>query len=331
MKKAFTLVELLLVMMILGTILGLILNTKLVNYRRVYMGYQKKATEDVTSAVNLVLYRYPSLKNFSGLVGTTDWATTITNANLTANEDCGVPGKSTPDSCIRAFFKSAIKGTPCNSAVECKIGVNFHTCQYSYAPLKNMPQAYATNVCGNDGKPADAAANGKLTYSVTDNTTWESPNIGMRMKNGEVIMFKAGPTSCDDTGDKHCFMIFVDMNGAKGPNIYGQDRYRFFVDSTNVIHDDSTDIAYVNPNGLSDEEQAIYDEMRNINTACTAAGSSMSNECKRFNICYNKYWVIPKSLVEKCHCTCNSAGGTTKCKANDPDNKCASDQELGIQ
>ncbi len=332
MKKAFTLIELLLVMMILGTILGMVLHKKIINYKKVYNGYQKKATEDVINATNLVFYRYPSLRNFETLIDGPNWNQKINNANL--NSGCRNVG-TTPDTCIRAFYKSALKGKECDTLADCRLNINFHTCENTYAEYNAMPSAtpYVSNDCNDtdiEGNP-----NSKLSYpnpnfdsniavDPVNNPlliSWNQPSMGIRMKNGEVIMFSVKNAICN-ADNPDCFMVFVDMNGAKGPNLYGQDRYRFFVDyQNNVKHEDNSDLAYINPNGLSDEEVKILDEMRNLAVVCNAKKSSDTGYtvCQNFLSCYNKYPadVLAKSQVEACQCKCYAAGGQEHCKEND--------------
>ncbi len=273
MKKAFTLVELLLVMMILGTIIMLVItNQRILNYKRIYTGYQRKATEDVTNAANLVLYRNPSMKNFGKLIEGDNWKNVVSSPNFYSS-DCSTTATSA-EKCVRAFFKTAMKGKECDSPSDC-IGTSFHTCETAYNKASGC-----TNFLNFSGTPINDTNN----------------SVGLKMKNGEVVMFQqVGPQSC--VGDNPCFIVYVDMNGAKGPNLYGQDRYRYYVYKNDVVQNTTADVAYVNPNGLDEEDTKTLEEMQILNTKCV---TSTREECKYFIQCFNKYSFAAKSQVKKC-------------------------------
>ena len=300
MKKGFTLVELLLVMMVLGAIIMIVVtNQNILNYKRIYNSYQKKATEDVLNATNLIRYQFPDLRSFADITS---------RFNVVGNNPAGnplVPGcgaGAVVNTCIRGFFQTAIRGgTVCDSADNnpnnrCKEGRVFHTCAATnIANLENG--VYDNNACGNNNfltfnNGIAMGAPGAINVSVNNN-----PTIGLRMKNGEVIMFESVSGNCDDSNIP-CFIVFVDMNGSKSPNIYGQDRYRFFVYRNNVVHDDSNDVAYVNDKSLTDAERTILRSMRQANLNCTGPGANA--DCQAFTRCFKGHAYSAKSQVTSC-------------------------------
>ncbi len=247
MKKGFTLIELLLVMSILGAIIMLVIRHQtILNYKTIYAGYEKKATEDVINAANLVLIKNPGLKNFSAIANDYD---KINVASLTG---CGSGGGQTAGSCARDFFKTAIRGNNCDSLEACKIGgVQFSTC-------KSLGSTKAP-----DDEPGNIDCRNTLNPSAMKYSDVNSPTKGIRMKNGEVIMFsEAGLkiTTCNDSTIP-CLFAYVDMNGKKDPNTNGQDRYRFKIYKNHVERDDAVDIVYVNTNALTIDEKQIWDQM----------------------------------------------------------------------
>ena len=298
MKKAFTLVELLLVMMILGTIITLVItNQRILNYKRIYTGYQRKATEDVTNAANLVLYRNPSMKNFGKLIEGSNWKNVVSSPNFYSS-DCSKTAKSA-ERCVRAFFKTVMKGKECDSPSAC-IGTSFHTCETAYKK--------------DTGCPASSRFGG---IPIGDTAS----SVGLKMKNGEVVMFQEAVSGHCDESTIPCFIVYVDMNGAKGPNLYGQDRYRYYVYKNDVVQNTTADVAYVNPNGLNEEEGKVLEDMQMLNTQCVAAADTASPQCKDFIQCFNKYSFAAKSQVYKCKCKCKSAN-TSFCVQAIDSSKC---------
>ena len=277
MKKGFTLVELLLVMSILGVIIMIVIRHQtILNYRNIYAGYEKKATEDVVHATNLVMIKNPALSSYI------DIAKNGTAINTPA--DCA----SGELQCLRAFFSTVIKGNPCGNAGEaaCTTGEAFNVCSRL-----------------GDDKAGDESGNGSCRggnkYQKPNGTDLTAPSIGLRMKNGEIIMFGDGTdeTNTDCTTDPNvpCFFIYVDMNGKKGPNTYKQDRYRFKLYKDYVALDDSVDVPYFNIYAMTPEEQQCFSE---IEAKYLSIRHSSPND--DLVTCFNAAQPITKNIMNKC-------------------------------
>ena len=198
--NAFTFVELLMVMLILGIIITLTmpLLQNIKDDREIYRSYMKKAIHDVTDATSLVFLREKYLTDFTAnslnkLCSIYD----CTNAG-SKYENCSVGGSCANSTGLRAIYNLlAVPGAECTVAG----GAGVEKC---FADATAMPDD-ATSL------------------------------PGIKVGNKTVMQFQYNP---DPPANPTTFgFIYIDVNGNKKPNIPCQDRYRFIIFADRVAID----------------------------------------------------------------------------------------------
>ena len=196
-NKAFTFVELLLVLMILGIIMALtipiIKNVK--DDDDIYRAYMKKANQDVTDAMNMIFIKEP---NFMGFRQMPD------NAAFTKN-----------DSGLRNAFNSGL------NAMECQ------GCSDTTLKLK----------CATNGNCIDKEFKGYDGKNISENKGLYIGGKPVMLfqwvagdDNNENVLN-------DANGERIYGFVYVDMNKDKRPNEMCKDRYRFIVYSDKIVMD----------------------------------------------------------------------------------------------
>ncbi|MCQ2958154.1 MAG: prepilin-type N-terminal cleavage/methylation domain-containing protein [Candidatus Gastranaerophilales bacterium] len=191
-EKAFTFVELLMVMLILGIIITLTmpLLNNLKNDEDIYRAYMKKAIHDVTDATNMVFIRERYLTDFS---------------ENSLNKLCSIYG------CTNLADKYHDCNADCSSHQGLRAVYN----------LLAVPGA----VCYGIGE--DDCFSAGITPMVQDGGN-NLPGI----KNGSksVMQFLYNPQDTNGDGVIDTFgEIYFDVNGNKAPNQLCQDRYKFII------------------------------------------------------------------------------------------------------
>ena len=191
--KAFTFVELLLVMLILGIIISLTLpivkNIK--DDGDIYRAYMKKANQDVTDAINMIFIKVPDFTGFQsvkdGITASYDARFTASNAGLRYAFNKGLNTQSCKD---------------CNEANPSECATNSDCTTHDFY-VGNTAQGVASN--------PGLVLNGKPIWLFK----WDCPTGA------------ACPT--DDANETYYGHIYVDMNKDKSPNKLCEDRFIFVV------------------------------------------------------------------------------------------------------
>lgn len=199
--KAFTFVELLLVMLILGVIVTLTLpiikNIK--EDEDIYRAYMKKANQDVLDAMNMLMIKEPRFSGFDMFT-----APAGTYANQIANSFNHSEASSGNDGRLQNAFNRGLGG------LECGICNN------------------RANNCSTDGAAvAECISTNFLnTYSSADITG----NPGVLLGGKTALVFQWVSSSSENFGGERIYgYIYVDMNRDKKPNEYCKDRYKFLI------------------------------------------------------------------------------------------------------
>lgn len=189
--KAFTFVELLLVMLVLGIIISLTLpivkNIK--DDGDIYRAYMKKANQDVTDAINMIFIKDPA---FTGFQSVNDGITAARDANFSAT-----------DSGLRYAFNKGLNTQECKS---CTSAGDRSTCSTN------------DNCTAIDFKNANG---------VAQNVTAKP---GLVLNGKPIWLFSYGvDNNYGGIGETIYGRIYVDMNKDKSPNALCKDRYIFVI------------------------------------------------------------------------------------------------------
>lgn len=215
MKKAFTFVELLLVMLVLGIIISLTLPIikGIKDDKDIYRAYMKKANQDVTDAVNMISIKENKFRGFEMVKGAFEGNDRLRSTLTPAYIDTA-PGHETRCNTLRNLFNVGLDTYECG------------TCR-----------DVASNNCYKD-------TDNKVLPCITTDFSRNNVNEGITGQPGLVIGGKPVLVflySYDDgTGaarvgtrgtatDPIYGYVYVDMNKDKGPNEYCKDRYKFII------------------------------------------------------------------------------------------------------
>ena len=201
--NAFTFVELLMVMLILGIIITLTmpLLQNIKNDDELYRSYMKKAIHDVTDATSLVFLREKYLIDFGSL-----------------NNLCSIYG--------------------CNAGSKYERCSAFGTCANATG-LRSVYNLLA--VPGTECTAAGGGGVEKCFTDATAMPDDETSLPGIKVGNKTVMQFEYAPNlgATPPTYGN----IYIDVNGNKKPNKPCQDRYKFIIYSDRVVMDTAGDYA----------------------------------------------------------------------------------------
>ena len=81
------------------------------------------------------------------------------------------------------------------------------------------------------GYPIYPKANGSLQKHNLDNTNWKACII--ELPNGMTVFLRPDSTAADENGISHFlgFLLYIDINGRKGPNVWGRDLFLANIDT----------------------------------------------------------------------------------------------------
>lgn len=197
--KAFTFVELLLVMLVLGIIISLTLpivkNIK--DDGDIYRAYMKKANQDVTDAINMIFIKEPVFTGFHMFEDNPGSLTKFYNAAGDAAND---PNKT---KWLRNAFNTGLNTQECK---DCKDSANKSTCSTD------------GNCTAIDFQNAAGVAQGVTAKP------------GLVLNGKPIWLFSYGvDNNYGGTGETIYGRIYVDMNKEKAPNTLCKDRYIFVI------------------------------------------------------------------------------------------------------
>ena len=202
-NKAFTFVELLLVLMILGIIMALTIPIikNLKDDDDIYRAYMKKANQDVTDAMNMVFIKEPNFHGFSKLESYDAFQPPahITNATSKMNVR------------LRKAFNRALNAMECQNCTS--VSVPKLKCETDDACIAKTFAGY----------------NGRNIQE----------NEGLYVGGKPVMLFQwvGDKNLSDNNGEKIYGYLYMDMNKDKRPNEMCKDRYRFIVYDDRAVMD----------------------------------------------------------------------------------------------
>ncbi|MCR4880712.1 MAG: prepilin-type N-terminal cleavage/methylation domain-containing protein [bacterium] len=219
-KKAFTFVELLLVMLVLGIIISLTLpiikNIK--DDEDIYRSYMKKANQDITDAMSMIFIREP---NFTGF------------------EMFEAPAGSYDNDLVKQFFGTNIKNVQLRNAFN--KGLNTFECGVcTDADSSECAKLIVKNAAGYDEERMQCAAvsfqaqKTALANNIADNQP------GLILAGKPIFVFQYQYFEKNDALNRPepiYGFVYVDMNKDKGPNELCKDRYRFIIYNDRVAMD----------------------------------------------------------------------------------------------
>lgn len=219
MKKGFTFVELLLVMLVLGIIISLTLpiikNIK--DDDDIYRAYMKKANQDVTDAINMISIKENLFRGFEMLKKAYEPGDPNYN-NIRRNLSYYIDANANDTRCntMRNLFNAGLNTFECGT---CHNAADTSRC---YKPSNN-----AASPCISNWKDA-----GTLNTDLS-----EQPGLILGGKPAMIFLYNYNDgTGCDPdnmtcgtNNDPIYGYVFVDVNKDKSPNECCKDRYKFIV------------------------------------------------------------------------------------------------------
>lgn len=225
-KRAFTFVELLLVMLILGIIMTLTLPIirEIKNDDDIYRSYMKKANQDVTDAMGMIFVRRQNFRGFEMFqapAGTYDADLVNRMFNGNGKQDCEK---------LRNAFNVGL------DTFECGV------CTARRLPNGDRDWSQCVTTTDRNNAIVEANCTGQNLNFVDINNRPvpdNQPGIVLAGKPVMVFQYDFQPVAANHPEPTYGY-VYVDMNRDKAPNRYCEDRYRFIIYNDRVEMDTDT-------------------------------------------------------------------------------------------